>query len=236
MDERFINFDSKSSLTDFNCVINEANVGLPEKSKTRIQIPNTSLYYDYANIFGDVYSERTLEYTFLICDVNALNTIELEHRKGMIANWLIPGSQHLLQDSAIPGYYFKAEVQSSPEYTDNTDYAFFKVSFICYPFRIRNFEEGKDTWDTFDFDNDVAQDTSFSISESQKIMLINTGSTVLSPGINVTGNLSITMNDETKTFTSGSYDDTGLVLERGENVVNLSGSGTVQFHFTKEVI
>jgi hypothetical protein len=44
------------------------------------------------------------------------------------------------------------------------------------------------------------------------------------------------MNDETKTFTSGSYADTGLVLERGENVVNLSGSGTVQFHFTKEVI
>lgn len=236
MDERFINFDSKSSLDDFNCVINEANVGLPEKSKTRIQIPNTSLYYDYANIFGDVYSERTLEYAFLICDVNALNTIELEHRKGMIANWLIPGSQHLLQDSAIPGYYFKAEVQSSPEYTDNTDYAFFKVSFTCYPFRIRNFEEGKDIWDTFDFDNDVAQDTSFSISGSQKILLINTGSTVLSPGINVTGNLSITMNDETKTFTSGSYTDTGLVLERGKNVVNLSGSGTVQFHFTKEVI
>lgn len=236
MDERFINFDSKSSLADFNCVINEANVGLPEKNKTRIQIPNTSLYYDYAKIFGDVYSERTLEYTFLICDVNALNTIELEHRKGMIANWLIPGSQHLLQDSAIPGYYFKAEVQSAPEYTDNIDYAFFKVSFTCYPFRIRNFEEGEDIWDTFDFDNDVAQDTSFNVSGNQKILLVNTGATVLSPGINVTGSMTIAMNDETKSFSSGNYTDTGLVLERGENVVNLIGSGTVQFHFTKEVI
>lgn len=236
MDERFINFDSKSSLDDFNCVISEANVGLPEKNKTRIQIPNTNLYYDYAKIFGDVYSERTLEYTFLICDVNALNTVELEHRKGMIANWLIPGSQHLLQDSAIPGYYFKAEVQSTPEYTDNIDYAFFKVSFTCYPFRIRNFEEGEDIWDTFDFDNDVAQNTSFNISGSKKILLINTGVTVLSPGINVTGSVTIAMNDEAKSFAAGSYTDTGLVLERGENVVNFIGSGTVQFHFTKEVI
>lgn len=236
MDERYIKFDSKSSLDDFNCVINEANVGLPDKSKTRIQIPNTSIYYDYANIFGDVYSERTLEYTFLICDINALNTTELEHRKGLLANWLIPGSQHLLQDSTIPGYYFKAEVQSAPEYTDNTDYAFLKVSFICYPFRIRNFEEGQDIWDTFDFDNDVAQDTSFNVSGSQNILLINTGATVLSPEIDVTGSVTVTMNDETKTFTAGNYTDTGLVLDRGENVVNLSGSGTVHFHFTKEVI
>ncbi|MDC7953182.1 hypothetical protein [Liquorilactobacillus mali] len=66
--------------------------------------------------------------------------------------------------------------------------------------------------------------------------MINTGATVLSPEINVTGSMTITMNDETKPFSTGSYTDTGLVLERGENVVALNGNGTVKFHFTKEVI
>ncbi len=234
--DRSINFDGLDSFSDFGVVVQTASIGLPAKNKNRIQIPNTSIYYDYATVFGDVYAERTLEYTFLICNINAMTTEELEHEKLQLAKWLMPGSQHELRDSVIPNYHFTAEVQNGPEYTDNIDYGLFKVNFTCYPFRIRDGAEGDDIWDTFDFDNDVAQDTSFSVNGTISILLINVGVQPVSPELVVTGTVAVKIGEVSKTLITGTYTDTGLVLAIGENSVSLSGSGTITFIWHKELI
>lgn len=234
--DRSINFDGLDSFADFGVVIQSASIGLPSKNKNRVQIPNTSFYYDYASVFGDNYSERTLEYTFLICNVNAMTTEELEHAKLRLAEWLMPGTQHQLRDSVIPNYHFTAEVQSGPEYTDNVDYGFFKVSFTCYPFRICDGAEGDDIWDTFDFDNDIAQDTSFSVNGTTGILLINVGVQQVSPELVVTGTVTVKIGEVSKTLITGTYTDTDLFLDVGENSVSLSGSGTINFVWNKELI
>lgn len=236
MEDRSIIFDGKNSLTDFGVVVQSASIGLPSKTKNRVQIPNTNIYYDYAALFGDVYAERTLEYVFLISNVNAMSTAELEHKKFEIANWLMPGTQHELWDSVIFNYHFVGEVQSSPEYTDNDDYGTFKVDFVCYPFRIRDGAEGDDIWDTFDFETDVAQDTSFSVDSTTNVLLINVGVEPVSPEIIVTGSVTVTIGSTSKTLSAGTYTDTDLILAVGENTVTLSGSGTIKFVWYKEVI
>lgn len=236
MDIRSISFDDLNSWDDFKLMIESAEIGYPRKNKTTIQVPNSNIKYDYAAIFGDLYEERTLEYSFYIVRPNALSIEELEHKKAQVANWLQPGIKHKLSDTAIPNYYFIAEAQGDYDYTEENGYSIFKVKFVCYPFKIHAIPEGADVWDIFEFDNDIAQEIKFDVDGSIAANIYNIGLTAVNPRINVAGTVTISANNISETFSQGSYTDTKIVLKKGVNSVVITGKGSVQFIFSKEVL
>lgn len=236
MELRYFQFANKQSLADFNLGISEVSIGYPNKVKNRIKIPNTNIYYDYASVFGDLYEERILEYKLLIASADALSDSELERYKSKVANWLMPGQQHYLIDSAIPFYYFVAEVHNGPEWEQDNGYGIFTVKFVCYPYRIKSDDDFDDIWDSFDFENDIAQDLSFEVDGTKEIRVCNTGTVSVYPKLVVSGQVEITINGFSHTYTTGTYEDKLWKLAINWNSLILKGNGKLEIHFHKEVL
>ncbi len=238
MEFRYIQFASKQSLADYKLGISEANIGYPNKAKNRVKIPNTNIYYDYAQVYGDLYEERELSYTFLIMKQDAMTEREMESMKAEVANWLVPGYQHKLIDSAVPNYYFLAEVQSAPEWEQvDNGYGTFKVKFTAYPYKIRIKDEFDDDWDTFEFETDVAQNLGITVNGVQQVDIYNAGLANVYPELVVTGgDIQVTANGVTNTYRPGTHSNNLLQLIKGNNNVVLYGNGRIEFHFHKEVL
>lgn len=236
VDVKSITFDGLNSWDDLQLLLSNAEIGYPKKNKSRIQIPNSNIYYDYADLFGDFYEERTLEFEFIIAEPNAMTIEDLEYKKGQIANWLEPGTKHKLFYSEIPFYYFLAEAQGDYDYTDENGHALLKVKFICYPYKMHEVDESDDVWDAFEFENDIAQDLEFSVVDSKKVKVYNAGTAKVVPKLIVTGNVKVELNGLSETLLAGTHEQTKIVLSRGWNEVGLSGSGTIRFSFSKEVL
>lgn len=236
MELRYIQVNNKQSLKDFKLGISEAKIGFPGKNKNRIRIPNTNIYYDYATVFGDTYNERILEYTFLIMRPNAMSESEMEDFKSDVVNWLMPGIERYLVDSADPYYYFIAEVQDEPEWTEGDGYGTLKVKFTCYPYKIKSDDEFDDVWDSFDFDNDIAQELNFSINGETKVRVYNPSATAIYPQFELSSKMDITIDGHQVTYDKGQHDNKLLKLAMGWNDLSIKGNGTLKIHFHKEVL
>ena len=206
------------------------------KTKTRIRIPNSNIYYDYDKVFGDLYEERTLEYDFLVMMPNALSEEDMEYIKSQVINWLTPGVEHRIEDSAIPFYYFIGEISSAPEWSQDNGYGTLKVKINCYPYKISVDDMADDLWDSFDFNNDVAQFLEFEVTKEITERIYNASSTAVSPKLIVTGNVTVESHGEKVTLNAGTYTETEIKLNVGWNDVKLSGNGTIKFSFHKEVL
>lgn len=211
-------------------------IGYPDKTKTRIRIPNSNIYYDYEKIFGDLYEERTLEYDFLVMMPNALSEEDMEYIKSQVINWLTPGVEHRIEDTAIPFYYFIGEISSAPEWSQDNGYGTLKVKINCYPYKISVDDMADDLWDSFDFNNDVAQLLEFEVTKETTERIYNASSTAVSPKLIVTGNVTVEAHGEKVTLNAGTYTETEIKLNVGWNDVKLSGNGTIKFSFHKEVL
>nr|WP_276535478.1 phage tail domain-containing protein [Ligilactobacillus apodemi] len=183
-----------------------------------------------------MYEERTLEFEFIIARANAMTIEELEYKKSQIANWLEPGIRHRLSYSEIPFYYFLAEAQGDYDYTEESGYALLKVKFVCLPYKIHEVDESDDIWDTFEFENDIAQDLTFEVAGDREVKIYNAGTARVSPKLIVTGNITVGLNELSEDLKTGTYDQTKIVLSRGWNKAKLAGSGTIRFSFSKEVL
>lgn len=110
------------------------------------------------------------------------------------------------------------------------------IVFDCYPFAIGNLAEGSDIWDEVFFPNWVFQKTKYDIDGSSTIDVINVGDAAVSPKIIVTGDITVSGNFGSVDISQGSYSDTPIVLSQGENTMSVSGTGTIEFKFYKEVM
>ncbi|MCS8616389.1 phage tail protein [Latilactobacillus curvatus] len=231
-----IYWDGAGSFDDYGLTINEKEIGNPAKKKRRVAIPNGNGYYDYASILGEQYGERQLKYTFNIGDYATLRKDIMNTKKIKALNWLVPGTQRKLFDEAIPGYYFLAEVQDAPTFTEWKGTGTLEVVFTAYPFKISDKYEGDDVWDTFNFELDIAQNTEFNVNGPQTRTIFNQSVTRIAPEIVVTGKVQVTLNGKTVSFDAGTYTRSPISLGLGENTVQLSGTGTIYFKFRKELL
>ena len=94
-----------------------------------------------------------------------------------------------------------------------------------------------DYWDTFEFDEDVANYTKYVVDGSLDFPLFNAGSVAVKPKITVNSRFSVKVNDEEPiVFETGSKQDYYLSLRPGVNDVHVEGTGTIKFHYQKEVM
>jgi len=231
-----IYWDNQASFDDFGLTVNEKEIGNPAKKKRRIAIPNGNGYYDYAAILGEQYGERQLKYTFNLGDYRTLRKDIMNVKKIQVLNWLVPGIQRKLVDDSIPGYYFMAEVQEAPTFTEWKGTGTLAVTFTAYPFKISDKLEGNDVWDDFNFELDVAQITDLTVNGSRTVTIINTSAIKIAPDVDVTGALTVNLNGQTVDFKAGSYSRTSIKFNRGKNLITLTGNGTIYFKFRKELL
>ena len=231
---RSITYNNKNSVTDFDLYVAEAQISPPKKREIKETIPYMSGSYDFSLLYGeDIYEERDIKYIF---DIVSYDNIKLNNLKDSISDWLLSSNTLLLVDSNIIGYAFKAKFISI-DYNDDYDYSKMTITGKAYPFKIKNCYEGNNLWDTFDFTKDVFQKTSFDLLDNNYLIsLYNNSSIKIVPVLQVYGKIRLVMNNKIYEISTGTYKDDRFKLNKGVNIINISGAGSVKFLWRNEVL
>lgn len=229
-----ITYDGRHS-SEYGLRLVDRVIGNPNKIKGKERIPFSNELYDFSSIYGgQEYEERSLTYVFNVKDYNK---IDLEVKKTAVNNWVMqPNKKIQLFDDYIPGYYFMAEVEDGPDFTELRYNGRITINFTAYPFRISQLEEGNDIWDTFNFLLDVSQITNFKVNGSINTTLYNAGVAALYPIIKATAPMEIIKDGITYTVPIGESKSLDFYLKIGENPIIINGNGNISFHFRKELI
>lgn len=213
-------------------------IGLPAKKKITVEVPYSSKIIDLSEVYGDqVYEEREIKIPFHVMDRETMTKERLYRLWQQAINWLeSPSHKVPLIDDVDSEWHYLAEVESAPTWEEfKTAHGTLTVTFKAYPFRIKNFAEGNDIWDTFDFENDIAQFMEYEVTDSRVIRLFNFGIGSVSPIVKTTGIMQVSYDDEMFELNSGD-NEIALELHPGENDILATGTGQIQFEFYREVI
>lgn len=232
MRESFI-FNNISS-NDLGLIVQQRAAPTPEEQTVTDTIPYRQGTTDFSSLDGErFFQNRSITYTCLVDG----NFTDRRNAEAYLKSKLMPPSKKLLNDNYDPqnSYWIATCTSISVEDQLWGHYFTATIAFSCYPFLYWSIPEGNDEWDTFNFDYDVSQDTSFTVSGTDVVPLINPGKTTLQPKMTVTGTVSVTTKDTTLTLNAGTYENTQIYLYSGINSITLSGSGTISFEFYKEL-
>ncbi len=228
-------FNNKHSYSDYKLLLEKKTILPPAKKKIKIDIPFMNGSYDFSTVATNgeaVFEERKIEVLF---GFKASSKEQLYIIYSKISAWLFDtGRQQLIFDD-IPDYYFIAEVEGVSDFEETLRIGKMKVVFIAQPFKIGINLEGSDIWDTFNFEEDVVQDTEFNVTESPTINIINVGRPI-TPIINVNASMSLIFNSKTYNLAIGDNKFYDLKLANGDNNITINGTGTIKFIFRKEVL
>lgn len=160
-------------------VVEGKRISFPTKQKALVPIPYSSTVYDYTSVVGtQAYGERTFVIPFNI-EGSDQKKESMYVKWTSIVNWLTSTIKKTpLYDDIMKDYYYMAEVINAPDFEEFRLRGVLTIEFTCYPFRISKLREGNDIWDTFNFELDVAQTTTFEVKRNGVYKSIPIGSFV----------------------------------------------------------
>ena len=230
-----ITYNNKHSFNDLGLtILNTRVIETPSKIKITETIPFSNITYDFSNLYGgNCYTERKLEYEFLI---KANSSVQLEFKRMQIENWLLSsnGKSELFDDN-IEGYYYNAECIST-DFEDINNIGKLKAVFTAYPFKISSEYEGNNLWDSFNFEKDILQDTKFIVNGVSNVTIYNSSIVDVEPVVLASSGFEITLNNKKYVVEAGTGKDYRFKLKKGTNNLTLKGNGSIEFKFRKEVL
>ena len=229
---QFMSFNSKNE----KLYLIERNAPTPEEKEILKDIPFKQGVLDFSALLGGrVFKNREIEYVFML-----FNT-PYERRKIVernIKQKLMVHPRNKLYDTHDANYYWLGKCKSvEVENGERFNQLKVTITFDCYPYMFSHTDYFDDYWDTFEFDEDVANYTKYIVKGSLDFPLFNAGSVAVKPEIIVDNRFSVKVNDEKPiVFEAGSKQDYYLSLKPGLNKVRVEGTGTIKFHYQKEVM
>lgn len=213
-------------------------VGFPTKKKILVQPPFSNTIYDFSNVYnGQMFEERTYKQVFNVLDYQRRTQESMYRMWTRVVNWLMSApTKQPLYDDVMKRYYYLAEVVKEPSLQEFLTRGELTVEWTCYPFRIYELQEGNDIWDTFDFELDIAQHTKFEVNGAKEIVLYNIGLNTNRPSIKASSQLTINQNGTQFIIPAGTSSSSRFRLVAGENRFTVTGNGTIEFVWHKELI
>lgn len=223
---------------DFGMICTNYTIGFPEKKKILVQPPFSNQVLDFSNVYGgQTFTDRSLTFEFFIEGINDGNRTSLYRKWTAIINWLSQAnSKQILRTQPMSRYYYLAELVDPPSFDQMVYEGNLQLKFDCYPFRIYDLTEGNDIWDVFDFDLDIAQQTKIDVNGSKEIILFNIGANISTPTLKASSQMIITQSGTQFTIPAGETSNSRFRLFVGENKFSVSGTGTLEIIWHKELI
>ena len=229
---QFMSFNSKNE----KLYLIERNAPTPEEKEILKDIPFKQGVLDFSALLGGrVFKNREIEYVFMLFNT-PYNQRKIVERN--IKQRLMVHPRNKLYDTHDANYYWLGKCKAvEVENGERFNQLKVTVTFDCYPYMFSNTDYFDDYWDTFEFDEDVANYTKYIVKGSLDFPLFNAGSVAVKPNITVDSRFSVKVNDEDPVvFEAGSKQDYYLSLKPGLNKVRVEGTGTIKFHYRKEVM
>lgn len=207
----------------------------PEETLIKDSVIGMQGDYDFAMaLFGErLYENRELTYFF---NGKESDDNSKTFNKRLLENWLLQGSYMPLYDDKEPMYYYMARcVGVELDNDDGILKAPYTITFDAYPFKIKEAKEGSPYWDDYDI-SDYYQESKHTVNGSKTIQLMNTGSVGVTPKIVASAPFTITKGNQSLTVGAGTSENKLFRFEMGMNTLTVTGNGTIEFIFHKELI
>lgn len=230
-----LTFAGKHSFNDFQLVLNSRKINTPSKKKIKESIPGTSLNYDFSTVASGgeiVYNDRIINVKFTLLTASKA---QLQQQFSKVVAWILDAGKSMLKFDDMPGVYFMAEIEDENILDEMNQYGEFTISFIAEPFKYGVDLISATVWDTFNFEEDKEQATSFDVAGSSVVSIYNPGR-VLIPTIEVNANMSVIIGEYTLNLVPGITKDYGFKLQNGDNEITINGTGAISFAARKELI
>ncbi|MDN6626360.1 MAG: hypothetical protein L0K82_03995 [Pisciglobus halotolerans] len=161
-----IKIDGIDLYKEFGILPESRSIGKPSKEKVLEKIPYSNHTLDFSELYGEnTFNERQIEYTLNI--IGRQPNIEAAYQlESKLTNILMRKSQFKLQDDVFPNYYFLVEQRKGPNFELNSYAGKLILTLDAYPFRISELPEGNNLWKTFNFYEDVLQETKFHVERT----------------------------------------------------------------------
>ena len=229
---QFMSFNSKNE----KLYLIERSAPTPEEKEILKDIPFKQGVLDFSALLGSrVFKNREIEYVFMLFNTSYERRKIVERN---IKQKLMVHPRNKLYDTHDANYYWLGKCKSvEVENGEQFNQLKVTITFDCYPYMFSNTDYFDDYWDTFEFDEDVANYTKYIVKGSLDFPLFNAGSVAVKPEIIVDNRFSVKVNDEKPiVFETGSKQDYYLSLRPGVNDIHVEGTGTIKFHYQKEVM
>lgn len=229
---QFMSFNSKNE----KLYLIERNAPTPDEKEIIKDIPFKQGVLDFSALLGSrVFKNREIEYVFMLFNTPYSQRKIVERN---IKQKLMVHPRNKLYDTHDANYYWLGKCKSvEVENGEQFNQLKVTITFDCYPYMFSHTNYFDDFWDTFEFDEDVANYTKYVVNGSLEFPLFNAGSVAVKPEITVNSTFRVKVNDEDFIeFQTGSKQDYYLSLKPGLNKVRVEGNGTIQFHYQKEVM
>ena len=227
----FGNFDSR----EYGMRLIDRSAPSPSEKTMKESVPFAHGDYDFSFILGErMYENRPLTYTF---HVHQHDYERRKHTQTALENELMRQGIANIIDSYSPGYHYNGKcvgVDTTDDHVYNR--LIVNIEFDCYPFKVSQLPEGHDIWDEFNFELDVAQLTEYEIDGTKTITLYNGGAVSIVPTITASSEFEIQKGNITITVSAGTHKSELLRLNTGDNELTITGNGTIEFDFYKELI
>lgn len=233
-----LNFNGKHSYYDIGVNMEYFKPQLPQPKKILEEIPGMNGDgYDFSTVVSGgeiVYTGRNLGCKF---NLKEKDKIRLEQKYSKVSEWLFSAGKAKLIPDSMPGVFFMAEVQELPQWDEVKRSGNLVFNFRADPFKkgIGNYSDL--LWNDVDFYlPDYIQQTKFDVTGSMTITIGVPGSHNIIPNVVCDSNMVCTANGYSTTFTSSKSIDWQFKLKPGLNDIQITGTGNVDFQFSKEVL
>lgn len=211
--ERFFQFNNFNTWYDWDLVLEEKAISLPEPKTHTVELDGRSGSLDLTeSLTGEVvYKDRTISASFWTCEGNRKHRDDV-YKKIVSA---LHGKKIKIIEPDDPDHYFYGRVKIKNA-SNTIPYMKFDLEATCEPWRYALEESVR----SVDVNGEVIG-----------VVMRNEGVKTLSPVVTVTGSIAISYGEDSVALTDGSYKITGLKLKQGANVAYVSGTGSVTFTY-----
>ena len=228
-------FNGKKLYDDYDFIMTSLDVDYPELNRITQTVPYFNGTYDFTNLYGSsTWSERIITVRVRHKDT-ILRRDRLHAVYDMLAWWLLSQQNSPLKFENIRGV-FTGRVTNISSKDAFMILGYIEIQFTCHPFRQFENYEGNLYWDPFCFEEDVLQDTKFSIDGAKEVTIYNLSSTDIIPKVICSSDMSVIKNNITYNFKAGESEDYRFIFNPNENKFKISGKGTIEFLFKRMVI
>lgn len=234
MVRQYIHF-SNLNTRDLHLRYVERDAPTPEEKEIIEEIPFSQGVFDFSDMMGEkFYGNREISYVFKAF-TRHYSSRQLLERK--LKSQLMMTNNQKLMDSHDPDYFWMGKCKSVSVEDDHlAGVLIVSIVFDLYPFAFRERMDTSDVWDTFNFDEDVAQVGHYQVNGSREFLLINAGNASAVLEIETSNSFTMSINHQAFGITKGHTKDERLRLSVGENRINITGTGTIQLNFRREVM
>lgn len=158
----------------------------PEEKEIIEDLPYSQGVLDFSMIMGErMFKNRPLTYEFIAIEKSyeARKPLERQIKRDLMMNGIVP-----IYDTHNLGYFWLGKCVSVEVEDDHeTGRLRVTIEFDVYPFLYTVKKWFDDAWDSFNFDNDVANYTKYQVNGERTIELVNNGDVTVTPVVVVQG-------------------------------------------------